>query len=195
MRALLLAPPGAGKGTQAERIAAHFGIPHLSTGDLFRRHVLQSTELGQKVQAFLDRGDLAPDDIVIDVVRDAVASAMQSSGGYLLDGFPRNLAQAREGYRIAKELGATVDAVLHLEVSDDEVMRRLLERGRAEGRSDDTEETIRHRLEVYKTQTAPLLDYYRGRGKLVSVDAEQQVDVVTEQSLAALERMVGATDT
>jgi adenylate kinase len=189
VRMLLLAPPGAGKGTQADRIASHFGIPHISTGDLFRAHVVEGTELGHQVQAYLDRGDLVPDEIVLSMVRTAVQDAMAARGGYLLDGFPRNLAQARAGYRIAKEIGATVRAVLHFEVPEPELVRRLLARGAVGGRTDDNEGTIRHRLDVYNTETAPLLDYYRGRGVLVTVNADQPVDDVTAQSLAALEVM------
>jgi adenylate kinase len=187
MRMLLLAPPGAGKGTQAEIIAAHFGIPHISTGDLFRGNVADETPLGLKVKGYLDTGDLVPDDVVLQLVRTAIERAMVESGGYLLDGFPRNSSQARLGYRLATELGATVHAVLHLECSDAEVIRRLLARGTHAGRTDDNEATIRHRLEVYHRETAPLLEYYRGRGLLVAVDAEQPVDEVTAQSLAALD--------
>jgi adenylate kinase len=187
MRMLLLAPPGAGKGTQAKIISAHFGIPHISTGDLFRRNVADGTPLGLKVKSYLDSGDLVPDDVVIQLVRAAIEQAMVESGGYLLDGFPRSLDQARLGYRLAKELGATVYAVLHYECSDAEVIRRLLARGAQAGRTDDNEATIRHRLEVYHRETAPLLDYYRGRGLLVNVNAEQPVEEVTAQSLAALD--------
>jgi adenylate kinase len=187
LRLLLLAPPGAGKGTQADRIAAHFEIPHISTGELFRRHVAEGTELGREVKSYVDRGDLVPDDIVLSIVRSAVEEAMATNGGYLLDGFPRNLAQARAGYRIAKELGATVHAVLHFDVPEAELLRRLLARGASGDRTDDNEATIRHRLDVYNKETAPLLDYYRGRGVLVSVKADQPVDVVTAESLAALE--------
>jgi adenylate kinase len=193
LRVLLLAPPGAGKGTQAERISAHFGIPHISTGDLFRRHVAEGTPLGTSVKDYLDRGDLVPDDVVLSMVREAMEVAMAETGGYLLDGFPRNLAQARLGYHLAHELGATVHAVLHLDVSEEELLRRLLARGASDGRADDNEATIRHRLDVYQTQTVPLLDYYRGRGVLVNVNGEQPVDVVTSESIAALDKMRAAS--
>jgi adenylate kinase len=189
---LLIAPPGAGKGTQAERISSHFGIAHISTGDLFRQHIAEGTPIGLAVKEYLDRGDLVPDDIVITMVREAMEGAMAGTGGYLLDGFPRNLSQARLGYHLASELGAAVHAVLHLDVSEEELLRRLLERGASSGRSDDNEATIRHRLEVYRTQTAPLLDYYRGRGVLVVVNGEQPVDDVTAESIAALEKMRAA---
>jgi adenylate kinase len=192
MRILLLAPPGAGKGTQAERISTHFGIPHISTGDLFRHHIAEGTPIGLEAKEYLDRGDLVPDDVVLIIVREAIEAAVTSSGGYLLDGFPRNLAQARLGYHLAAELGATVHAVLHLEVSEEELLRRLLARGADGGRTDDNEGTIRHRLDVYQTQTLPLLDYYKGRGVLVSVDGEQPVDAVTAESLAALEQIRAA---
>jgi adenylate kinase len=189
---LLLAPPGAGKGTQAELISAHFEIPHISTGDLFRRDVAEGSPVGLKVKGYLDAGDLVPDDVVLDLVRKAIERAMAAARGYLLDGFPRSLYQARQGYRIAMELGATVHAVLHFECSDAEVTRRLLARGSADGRTDDDEATIRHRLDVYHRETAPLLDYYRGRSVLVSVDAEQPVDEVTAQSLFALDAIWAA---
>jgi adenylate kinase len=189
---LLIAPPGAGKGTQADRISSHFGIAHISTGDLFRQHIAEGTPIGQSVKEYLDRGDLVPDDIVITMVRKAMEEAMSGTGGYLLDGFPRNLAQARLGYHLASELGATVHAVLHLDVSEEELLRRLLDRGARGGRSDDNEATIRHRLEVYNTQTLPLLDYYKGRGVLVAVNGEQPVDDVTAEAIVALEKMRAA---
>lgn len=192
MRVLLLAPPGAGKGTQAQRISEHFTIPHISTGDLFRQHVAEGTDLGRSVRDFLDRGDLVPDDVVLAIIREAVEAAINSSGGYLLDGFPRNLHQAREGAHIARQLDAPADAVLHLEVGEDELLRRLLARGAADGRSDDNEATIRHRLDVYQTQTRPLLDYYRGRGLLIDIDGEQRVDAVTKASIDALEKVRAA---
>ena len=192
LRMLLLAPPGAGKGTQAERISAHFAIAHISTGDLFREHIAEGTDTGLAVKEYLDRGDLVPDDIVMSMVRDAMEVAMAETGGYLLDGFPRNLAQARRGYHLAAELGATVHAVLHLEVSEEELLRRLLERGVSGGRTDDNEATIRHRLDVYNTQTLPLLDYYKGRGVLVTVNGEQPVDEVTAEAIAALDQIRAA---
>lgn len=189
MRMLLLAPPGAGKGTQAERISAHFAVPHISTGEVFRKHVATGTELGLEIRDYVDRGDLVPDHIVVSMVEQAVIEAEARAGGYLLDGFPRNLAQARHGYRIAARIGATVHAVLHFDVSEAELIRRLEQRAALEGRGDDTEATIRHRLDVYRTQTAPLLDYYRSRGVLVSVSAERSVDIVTAESIAVLEKI------
>ena len=189
MRIVLLAPPGAGKGTQAERISAHFDVPHISTGDVFRRHVAEGTELGRQVKADLDAGDLVNDDIVLSMVREAVAAAMASSGGYVLDGFPRTLEQARGGHRVAKELGATADAVVNFEVSEQELIRRLVVRGAASGRADDEEATVRHRLDVYDRQTAPLLDYYRQRGVLMTINGERSMDEVTVETLAALDAL------
>jgi adenylate kinase len=192
LRVLLLAPPGAGKGTQAERLASHFGMKHISTGDLFRAHVQAGTALGEQVKEYLARGDLVPDDIVMSIIGQAVSDAIRETGGYLLDGFPRNLEQARAGYHLAKDLGATVDAVLHYDAPEDELVRRLLARGAQTGRNDDNEATIRHRLDVYRTKTAPLIDYYRGRGVLVTIDADQPADEVTTQSIAALEAVRAA---
>ena len=189
MRIVLLAPPGAGKGTQAERISAHFDVPHISTGDVFRRHVAEGTELGRQVKADLDAGDLVNDDIVLSMVREAVAAAMALSGGYVLDGFPRTLEQARGGHRVAKELGATADAVVNFEVSEQELIRRLVVRGAASGRADDAEATVRHRLDVYDRQTAPLLDYYRQRGVLMTINGERSMDEVTVETLAALDAL------
>jgi adenylate kinase len=186
MRMLLLAPPGAGKGTQATRLAKHFNVEHVASGDIFRQHVTDGTELGRKVQAYLDRGDLVPDDLVLAIVGPRVAEAARN-GGYVLDGFPRNLSQAEQAYRLAKDADVTADAVVHLEVDDDELLRRMRGRAHEEGRSDDDEATTRHRLDVYNDKTKPLLDYYRDRGLLVTVNGVQPVDDVTADILNALE--------
>ncbi len=183
MRVLMIAPPGAGKGTQGVVIAEHFGIPHIATGDLLRDHVKRGTELGQSVQAFLDRGALVPDEVVLDMVRAAFEA--QQGDGYVLDGLPRTMEQARALYEIAVELDMTADVALHLKVDDDELVRRLLARG--SGRSDDTEDVIRHRLALYYEVTHPILEWYGERGILVSVDANREADAVGRQILTALE--------
>jgi adenylate kinase len=187
LRALLIAPPGAGKGTQADRITAHFGVTHISTGDMFREAVRSGTPLGRKVAVYLDAGDLVPDDLVGAVVRDAVLAAIEQTGGYLLDGFPRTLPQAEAAHTIAVELGITAQVVLTFEVPRAVLLERLMTRASSEGRSDDNERTIRHRLDVYDHQTAPLLDYYRGLGVLVCIDADRPVDEVTAVAITILE--------
>jgi adenylate kinase len=187
LRALLIAPPGAGKGTQATRLCAFFEVSQISTGDLFRAAVKSGSELGKEVAAILDAGDLVPDGIVGVVVRDAVTAAIEATGGYLLDGFPRTLAQAEAAHALAVELGITAQTVLTFDVPRAALLERLMARGSAHGRSDDAERVIRHRLDVYDIQTAPLLDYYDGLGMLVRVDADKPVDDVTAASIAVLE--------
>ncbi|MBB4763898.1 adenylate kinase [Amorphoplanes digitatis] len=189
MRVLMVAPPGAGKGTQGAVIAAHFDVAHIATGDLLRDHVARRTELGLAVRQHLDKGDLVPDEIVLDMVRDAMVTAKQSGGGYVLDGMPRNLAQARSLYRTAQTLGMTASVALHLKADDDELMRRLLARAALEHRTDDTEPVIRRRLALYKEATHPIVAWYAERGILVSVDAMQPVELVARQILTALEAM------
>ncbi|HEY2706097.1 MAG TPA: adenylate kinase [Candidatus Dormibacteraeota bacterium] len=185
LRALLLAPPGAGKGTQGERLAQVYGVPHLATGDLLRRHVAEATPLGSEAKAFMDRGELVPDRLVVDVIVDRIAGP-KPLAGFVLDGFPRTLAQARQSYDWGRLRGRTFHAVISLQVPEDELVRRLLERGRRSGRTDDTDTTIRHRLAVYAEHTAPLLDFYRGRDILVEVDGTGPVAEVTARIRDAL---------
>jgi adenylate kinase len=185
MRVLLIGPPGAGKGTQAGRIATHFDLVRIATGDLLRHEVASGSELGRAAKAYIDRGDLVPDDVVITMTRERVVQA-NSGGGFVLDGYPRTLAQAEAAYRWAKAHGVPFDLALSFEIGTDELLARLAGRAREEGRSDDTEETIRHRLEVFRTRTYPLLAYYERRGILVHVDAVGPVDAITERILAAL---------
>jgi adenylate kinase len=194
MRVLLVAPPGAGKGTQGALIATHFGVRHVATGDLLRDHVARQTSLGLAVQAHLNRGDLVPDDVVLDMVRAAFLDAKANGGGYVLDGMPRNMAQARTLYQIGKGLEMTANVALHLKVDDDELIRRLLARAALERRSDDSEEVIRRRLALYHEVTHPIVDWYATRGILVSVDAMRPVQQVAEQVLTALEAMSSLVD-
>src|SRR6266571_3184173 len=156
MRVLMIAPPGAGKGTQGALIAAHFGIPHIATGELLRDHVARRTGLGLAVQEYLDRGELVPDQVVLDMVQEAMVAAKAAGGGYVLDGIPRNMRQARAAYLIARELGMTADVALHLQADDAELMRRLLARAALEHRSDDTADIIAQRLALYHDVTSPL---------------------------------------
>ncbi|MFC7531761.1 adenylate kinase [Actinoplanes sp. GCM10030250] len=189
MRVLLVAPPGAGKGTQGALIATHFGIPHIATGDLLRDHVARGTELGLAVQDHLGRGELVPDEIVLDMVRAAFDEAKHTGGGYVLDGMPRNMAQARALYEIGRGLEMTANVALHLKADDEELTRRLLARAALEGRSDDTEEVIRRRLDLYHEVTHPIVDWYASRGILVAVDAMRPAERVGRQILTALEAM------
>ena len=189
MRVLLVAPPGAGKGTQGALIAAHFDVPHIATGDLLREHVARRTELGRAVQEHLDNGRLVPDEVVLDMVRSAFVAAKERGGGYVLDGMPRNMTQARALYQVGRELGMTANVALHLKADDTELIRRLLARAALEHRADDTEEVIRRRLALYHEVTHPIVDWYSSRGILVSVDAMRPVERVARQILTALEAM------
>ena len=189
MRVLLVAPPGAGKGTQGALIAAHFEVPHIATGDLLREHVAQRTALGRAVQQHLDDGRLVPDEIVLDMVRSAFLAAKERGGGYVLDGMPRNMFQARALYQVGLELGMTANVALHLKADDAELVRRLLARAALEHRADDTEDVIRRRLALYHEVTHPIVDWYSSRGILVSVDAMRPVERVARQILTALEAM------
>jgi adenylate kinase len=194
MRVLLIAPPGAGKGTQGALIAAHFDLPRIATGELLRDHVARRTELGRAVQQHLDRGELVPDQIVLDIVREAFVAAKAAGGGYVLDGIPRNMAQARAAYLIGRELGMTANVALHLQADDSELVRRLLARAALERRSDDTEEVVRRRLAVYHEVTHPIVAWYAERGILVSVDAMRPVEQVGREILVALEVMKPLVD-
>lgn len=179
----MIAPPGAGKGTQGAVIAEHFGVPHIATGDLLRDHVARGTELGRAVEDLLGRGELVPDHLVLTMVREAMEAAR--GVGYVLDGLPRTMEQARAVYEIAVELDMTADVALHLQVDDEELVRRLLARN--QGRADDTEEVIRKRLALYYDVTHPILEWYGERGILVSVDATRPADHVGRHILTALE--------
>jgi adenylate kinase len=183
MRILLIGAPGAGKGTQAGLLSAALGLPHISSGDLLREHIDRGTALGKTVGAAVSRGDLVPDAVVRDMLRKPVVQAA-SDGGYILDGFPRTVEQARDAYQIARDLGVEVQVAVHLDVPEADLVRRLLERGRG---SDDTEDVIRHRLEVYQERTVPMLDYYAEREELVTVDGAAPVDEVSREVLRELE--------
>ncbi len=187
MRLLLVAPPGAGKGTQARLLASHFGIAHLASGDLLRQEVAARTEIGQAAAAFLARGDLVPDSLVIEMLRQPIIEAA-AGGGYVLDGFPRSIGQAEQAYRVAQEVsGIELQAVIHLLVDRDELRRRLVARAENEGRVDDNEATIAHRLEVYDTETAPILAFYANRGLVVDVDGNQPVEAVFSDIVKTVE--------
>jgi len=214
VRLVLVGPPGAGKGTQAQFIASHFAVPKISTGDIFRANVSEGTELGLEARKFMDAGDLVPDEVTIGMVRDRLTHD-DATTGFLLDGFPRTVMQADVLDRLLADKDAALDVVLELVVDDQEVVRRLSGRRTcrrcghvwhldfdppaAEGtcdhcggelfqRDDDSEDTIRHRLEVYADQTSPLIGYYGDRGLLRGVDATGPVEDVTERAINALRR-------
>ena len=176
---LLMGPPGAGKGTQAARLAASRGLTKLSTGDMLRDHVKRGTELGQRAKSLMDEGVLVPDDLIIAMVREELAK--MDPVRVLLDGFPRTTGQAQALDAMLKELGAPIDAVIVLSVDAEELVRRLMKRAAEEGRSDDNEDTIRTRMQVYQEQTRPLLDYYRAAGKLHRVNGVGTEDEVHQR--------------
>jgi adenylate kinase len=185
MRLLLLAPPGAGKGTQGERLAGRLGVQHISAGELLRAQARADTGVGREIAAYQQRGDLVPDAIVFEVLTPVVVVAV-ARGGYILDGFPRTLPQATAAAELGVRLGLSLDAVVSLHAPQAVLVQRLLDRAIQGGRSDDTAAVIRHRLEVFTTTTSPLIAYYRDRGILVAVDADQAPEVVTTEILTRL---------
>ncbi|MEV4433560.1 adenylate kinase [Streptomyces sp. NPDC049555] len=215
MRIVLVGPPGAGKGTQAAYLAKNLAIPHISTGDLFRANISQGTPLGKKAQEYMRAGQLVPDEITIGMAKDRMQQA-DAEGGFLLDGFPRNLAQAKALDELLQAEGLKLDAVLDLEVPEDEVVKRIAGRRMcrkdsshifhviynppaAEGvcdtcggelyqREDDSEDTVRKRLEVYHSETEPIIDYYKAQDLVVTISALGKVAEVTDRAMAALKR-------
>lgn len=187
MRLVLVGPPGAGKGTQAKVVASALAVPHISTGDIFRSNVATGSELGRQAQQFMAAGQLVPDSVTNAMVRDRLAQS-DAARGFLLDGYPRNLAQVAVLDEILAESGAALDAVVELVVDRAAITSRLLERARIEGRADDTEDVIRHRFDVYDVETAPIVDHYREVGLLRLVDGLGPVDAVTGRVLTALGR-------
>lgn len=182
-----MGPPGAGKGTQAARLAARLQVPAISTGDIFRANIEAATPLGMTAKKYSDTGELVPDEVVNAMVRDRL-SQPDTVQGFLLDGYPRTVAQVRELDAMLAEQGHALDVVVHLYVDADEVIRRLALRAQQVGRADDTEAVVRHRLAVYQEQTRPVLDVYRQRGLLVDVNGLGPLDEVTERLVAAVTR-------
>ncbi len=184
-RLLLIGMPGAGKGTQAERLSQSYGIPAISTGDIFRHNVKNETELGKQAKAFMDRGEYVPDSLTNALVRDRLSHS-DARNGFLLDGYPRTADQVAELDDILASMGEKLDAVVNITANTDEVVKRLLNRAKEQGRADDTEEVIRRRLEVYEEQTAPLIAIYESRGLVVTVDGLGEVSEVTQRITDAL---------
>jgi adenylate kinase len=185
MRILILGPQGSGKGTQAARIAAAYDVPHVATGDILRTAVAAGTQLGERVAPMLERGDLVPDDLMVDLIRERLVE----EDGFVLDGFPRTVPQAEALDTMLDEIGKPLDVVLLLEVSDDVALERLLGRGAAEGRADDALDAIRNRLRLYHGLTEPVVERYRAEGTLVAVDGERPIDDVSVAIEEALDRL------
>ena len=189
-RLILLGPPGAGKGTQAELLAKSLGVPAISTGDIFRSNIVGKTELGKVVEGYTSKGELVPDSVTNDMVRDRL-QADDVANGFLLDGYPRNVAQVSELDSILADLGLTLSGAVEITADSDVVVDRLLKRATIEGRVDDTEDVIRYRLEVYAAQTAPVSAVYAGRDALVQVDGIGEVDEVASRLEAAISPLLG----
>lgn len=215
MRIVLVGPPGAGKGTQAVRLAEKLGVPHISTGDLFRANISRQTELGKLAKSYMDAGNLVPDEVTIAMAKDRMEQP-DAENGFLLDGFPRNVSQAEALDELLQGEGITLDAVLDLEVPEEEVVKRIAGRricrndsshvfhetysapkkegvcdvcgGELYQRDDDSEDTVRKRLEVYHTQTEPIIDYYKAQGLVVTISSLGPVDEITKRALEALKR-------
>ena len=186
MRVIIMGPPGAGKGTQATFVAEHFGIPAISTGDIFRANVAEGTPLGVEAKRYMDAGDYVPDEVTNRMVRNRIGET-DAEPGFLLDGYPRTLAQVEELDAMVDATGHRLDAAVVLTVDAEEIVQRLLQRAEVEGRADDTEDVIRRRQEIYREQTEPLIDVYRDRGILIEVDGMGEVDEVTKRIFEALD--------
>jgi adenylate kinase len=182
---ILIGAPGAGKGTQAKLLEEKLGLPHISTGDLFRYNLKNNTELGQLARTYMDRGELVPDEVTVAMVKDRL-SRPDCQQGALLDGFPRTRAQAIALDQLLAEIGGQIDVVPHIYVDQEILVERLLKRAQIEGRADDNEETIRTRMRVYEEQTRPLLDYYGQKGLVVRVDGQQSISEVNEDLIAVI---------
>jgi adenylate kinase len=183
---VILGPPGAGKGTQAKRISTETGIPHIATGDILREAIAAETELGLRIKSVYDAGDLVPDDLMIELIRERL-SASDTADGFILDGFPRTVAQAEALDRMLEEIDRELTAVLYFQVPDELAVERLHVRALQEGRTDDTPEIIRHRLEVFHKSTEPVVEYYRSKGILVGIHAERPIDAVFAEVQEVLE--------
>ncbi len=186
MRIVLLGPPGSGKGTQAAILVKKMGVPHISTGDLLRAAVRDGTELGRKAKAFMDEGALVPDELMLGLIAERL-EADDVAKGFILDGYPRNLSQAKALDEVLERIGQPLDLALAIAVDTEQIVQRLARRAEEEGRSDDTEEVVRNRLEVYAEKTAPVSGFYREQGKLQEVDGMGSIEAVNDRLVTALE--------
>jgi adenylate kinase len=185
---LILGPQGSGKGTQAQLIAKEYGLPHVSTGEMLRDNIARGTALGARVQPIVDKGELVPDDLMVELIQDRLSRG-DTVPGFILDGFPRTLGQAEALESMLDQIGRKIDAVLVLEIDEDKAVERMLKRAQEEGRSDDTPEVIRNRLGNYRESTAPLVEWYRARDKVVPINGEGTIDEVFAQIRKALEHL------
>jgi len=184
---ILFGPPGSGKGTQSVRIAEEFNLAHISTGDIFRREVKNETPLGLKVKSIIEKGELVPDELLIEILADAMGK-LGNVDGFVFDGFPRTLKQAEDFDEMLAAMNEKVSLVLALDVDEDEIIRRLLKRAELEGRKDDTEAVIRNRLNVYHSQTKPLMDFYKKRGLFESVQGVGSIDDISQELFKVIRR-------
>jgi adenylate kinase len=191
VRVIMLAPPGAGKGTQGERIAARYDVPHISSGEIFREETARQSPMGARLRDYLEKGDLVPDDLVLELIRARIVTAARESGGYVLAGCPRTLPQAKAAAEIGRETGTGAQAVLYLDAPPEVLIERVA--GRGESRADDSEDVVRHRLEVYTEYTRPLLDYYTERGIVIKINAAQSIDDVSQEIFSALDNYATAS--
>ncbi len=186
---IFFGPPGAGKGTQAKLISKEFDLIHLSTGEILRSAIEKQTPLGQQAKSYVDKGELVPDDIIIGLIRNRLQS-YDNPKGFIFDGFPRTIKQAEAFDQMLAELGSEITAVIRIKVTDDEILKRLLNRAKIEGRTDDTPEVIQHRLEVYRKNTEPLIDFYKKQNKLYEVDGLGTIEEVNERIKQIIKRFL-----
>ncbi len=186
---ILFGPPGSGKGTQSLRIAEKYGLTHISTGDIFRREIRNKSFLGLKVQQIIEKGELVPDELLVDILKDAMMQ-VKIAKGFVFDGFPRTIRQANDLDKLMTELNENVSLVLALDVDEEEVVKRLLKRAIAEGRKDDTEEVIRNRMKVYHSQTSPLMNYYKDLGKFQSVHGVGSIDDIFASLCKVIDKVI-----
>ena len=189
MRLIFIGPPGAGKGTQAKKICDEYNIPHISTGDMLRLHIRNNTELGKKADEYMSKGELVPDELILDMIRERLKEDDCQKNGFLFDGFPRNIEQKESLDRLLSELNMAVDKVIVIEVNEESLINRLLSRAEKEGRSDDTKDVIENRLNVYKTITSPIIEAYKNEGLVEKVNGEGSIEEIFKRINAVLEKL------